>query len=45
MRCPEQVTSHWEHISHEAVDRHGALRLPSRFEPSHLSLALAGRLM
>jgi hypothetical protein len=45
MRRAEQVTSHSEQIPHEAVDRHEALCLPSSFEPSHLSLALSGRLM
>ena len=45
VRRPEQMTPCAKEIPREAVDRHEALRVPARFERSHLSLTLARRLM
>jgi hypothetical protein len=39
------VTPHAKEIPNDAVHRQEALRVRGGFEPSHLSLALAGRLM
>src|SRR6266566_2199029 len=39
------MTSHAKEILNEAVDRQESLRVSGGFEPPHLSLALAGRLM
>ncbi len=39
------MTAHAEQIPNEAVYRQESLRVRSGFERSHLSLALAGRLM
>src|SRR2546427_13175778 len=39
------MTSHAKEILNEAVDRQESLLVSRGFEPPHLSLALAGRLM
>ena len=39
------MTPHAKKIPNEAVHRQESLRVSRRFEPPHLSLALAGRLM
>jgi hypothetical protein len=42
---PEQVTAHAKEIPNDAMYRQESLRMSDEFEPSHLSLALAGWLM
>jgi len=42
---PQEVTSDTEEVEHKAVHRQKSLRVLGRLEPSHLSLALSGRLM
>ena len=41
----QQVASYTKEIPHESVYRQKALRVRSRLKPTHLSLALAGRLV
>ncbi len=41
----QQVTTDTKEIQHDAVHRQEPLRVCSRGEPPHLSLALAGRLV
>jgi hypothetical protein len=45
MSSLEQVTSHAKEIPNQSVHRQESLRVSGGFEPSHLSFALAGRLM
>jgi len=42
---PQEVTSDPEEVEHKAVHRQESLRVFGGLESSHLSLALAGRLM
>ena len=40
MRCSHQVSANVEKVANESMHGQEALRLPGRFEPLHLSLAL-----
>ncbi len=45
MHRAEQVSAHPKEVLHETMHRQEALRVFDRFEPSHLALAVPGRLM